>query len=76
MTVRSFRTDPETDAALEYLQADGADRSEVIRDAIKLAGRAARIKRIRADAERLRNDPDDLAEMRQIQTEMGELRVW
>lgn len=76
MAVVNFRTDPETDAALTVLQADGTDKSEAIRRAVKAAARQRTIEQLRAAADRVRNDPDDLAEARAVQEDMAALRVW
>jgi Arc/MetJ-type ribon-helix-helix transcriptional regulator len=72
----SFRSDEGSDAALRELTADGSDRSAVIRQALTEAAARRRAERLRAQAEALADDPDDLAEMRRVQTEMGALRAW
>jgi hypothetical protein len=38
--------------------------------------RAHRRARLRAEAEDLRNDPDDVAASRQLAAEMDEIRAW
>lgn len=72
----TFRSDAASDAALRELTADGSDRSEVIRRALTDAAARRRAERLRAQAQALANDPDDLAEMRRVQAEMGALRAW
>jgi Arc/MetJ-type ribon-helix-helix transcriptional regulator len=72
----TFRSDAASDAALRELTADGSDRSEVIRRALTDAATRRRAERLRAQAQALANDPDDLAEMHRVQAEMGALRAW
>jgi Arc/MetJ-type ribon-helix-helix transcriptional regulator len=72
----TFRTDAEVERALAELTEDGTSRSGAIRDALLLAYRQRRIRRQRAEAERLAKDPRDRAEMRAIQEEMESLRAW
>lgn len=72
----TFRSDETSDAALRELTEDGSDRSEVIRRALTEAAARRRAERLRAQAQALANDPDDLAEMRRVQAEMATLRAW
>ncbi len=72
----TFRSDEASDAALKELTADGVDRSEAIRRALTDAAARRRAERLRAQAEMLANDPDDVAEMRRVQAEMAALRAW
>jgi hypothetical protein len=72
----TFRSDEASDAALKELTAEGVDRSEAIRRALIEAAARRRADRLRAQAEMLANDPDDLAEMRRIQADMATLRAW
>jgi len=72
----TFRSDEASDAALRELTADGVDRSEAIRRALTEAAARRRAERLRAQAEELANDPDDLAEMRRVQADMAALRAW
>jgi hypothetical protein len=72
----TFRTDEASDVALKELTADGVDRSEVIRRAIIEAAARRRAERLRAQAEMLANDPQDLAEIRRVQADMAALRAW
>ena len=72
----TFRSDEASDAALMELMADGVDRSEAIRRAITETAARRRAERLRAQAEMLANDPDDLAEMRRVQEDMAAIRAW
>lgn len=72
----TFRSDQAADAALEELTKDGVDRSAAIRQALLEAAARRRAQRLRAQAEALANDPDDLAEMRRVQADMAALRAW
>jgi hypothetical protein len=72
----TFRSDESSDAALTELTADGVDRSEAIRRALIEAAARRRAERLRAQAEALANDPEDLAEMRRVQADMAALRAW
>lgn len=72
----TFRSDDSSDAALKELTTDGVDRSEVIRRALVEAAARRRAERLRAQAEALASDPDDLAEMRRVQADMAALRAW
>jgi hypothetical protein len=76
VAVIHVRTDPETDRALSELTAEGANKSQAIRDAILEAARRRRTGRLRRQAEDLAADPDDLAEMRRVQDETEHLRAW
>jgi Arc/MetJ-type ribon-helix-helix transcriptional regulator len=72
----TIRTDAEVERALEALTSEGRSRSEVIRAAILLAAREARRERMRAEADALRNDPDDVVKSRDLAAEMDEIRAW
>ena len=61
MATLTIRTDPEVEEALESLTQDGSSRSEAARAAILMAERAQRRGRLRAEAEELRNDAEDVA---------------
>lgn len=77
MSAITFRASPEVEQALAELAADtGQDRSTAIRQAILEAWAAHRAARLRAEAEALAADPDDLAEMRAVREEMDGLRAW
>lgn len=76
MGTLTIRTDPEVERALETLTSEGQSRSEAARAAILEAERAHRRARLRAEAEELRDDPDDVAASRELVAEMDALRAW
>ena len=76
MSTLTIRTDPEVERALDALTHEGLSRSEAARTAILEAERAHRRARLRAEAESLRNDPDDVADSRELAAEMADLRAW
>jgi len=76
MATLTIRTDPEVEEALESLTQDGSSRWEAARAAILLAGRAKRRGRLRAEAEELRNDAEDVAASEALAGEMAAVRAW
>ena len=72
----TIRTDPKVERALDELTHGGKSRSEVARAAILAAERAQRRARLRAEAEELRNDPEDVAASRALAAEMEALHAW
>lgn len=76
MSMLTIRTDFEVEQALEYLTRDGQSRSEAARAAILGAERAHRRARLRAEAEELRDDPEDVAASRELAEEMDAIRAW
>ena len=68
-------TDSDVERALATLTQDGRSRSEVTRAAILDAERAQRRALLRAEAEALRNDPEDVAASLELAAEMEALRV-
>lgn len=76
MSSLTIRTDPELERALSVLTSDGRSRSEVARTAILAAEREQRRAWMRAEAESLRDDPEDLAASRRLAAEMGAARAW
>lgn len=76
MATLTIRIDEDVQKALDALTSDGRSRSEAARAAILDAERAQRRARLRAEAEALMNDPEDLAEVRAIQQEMDAVRAW
>lgn len=76
MSTLTIRTDPEVERALELLTREGQSRSEAARSAILEAERTHRRARLRAEAEALRNDPDDVAASRELAAEMDAIRAW
>ena len=71
--VISVRLDAEAQRALERLTGRGVSQSQAIRQALIDADRTARREQVRADAERIGNDPEDRALMAEIREFMDEL---
>jgi predicted transcriptional regulator len=76
MATLTIRTDPEVERALDALTRGGATRSQATRAAILETERAHRRAQMRAEAEALRNDPDDVRASRELAAEMEEIRAW
>jgi hypothetical protein len=78
MTVITVRADAEIERALADLGVtpDNRNRSKIVREAILTAAREARHAALRAEAEALAGDPDDLAEVRATQVAMEPVRAW
>lgn len=76
MSSLTIRTDPEVERALQSLTSDGQSRSEAVRAAILQAERAQRRALLKAEAQQLRNDPDDVSASRELAAEMEALRAW
>lgn len=76
MAVVNFRTDDRTERALAELTADGSTVSDAIRQALVDAVRLRRREQMRQESLEVSGDPADLAESRQVLTEMDELRAW
>jgi hypothetical protein len=76
MSTITFRADEDVDRALADLTSGDRDRSQVIREAILAAWRARREEQLRAEAEAVANDPDDIAEARAVLADMESLRAW
>ena len=76
MATITIRTDNAVDEALDTLTAGGKSRSDAVREAILLAYRELRHARLRAEAEALRNDPDDMAASKRLAAEMDSIRAW
>lgn len=76
MSILTIRTDADVDRALATLTADGRSRSEAVRGAILEAERALRRAHLRAEAEALRADPDDVAAAKSLAAEMERLGAW
>lgn len=76
MATLTIRTDLDVEHALDSLTQDGSSRSEAARAAILLAERAQRRARLRAEAEELRNDPEDVAASQVLAAEMADVRAW
>ncbi|HEY8296382.1 MAG TPA: hypothetical protein VIG41_13655 [Micrococcaceae bacterium] len=75
MSTLTIRTDPEVERALEALTREGLSRSEAARTAILEAERAHRRARLRAEAELLRDDPEDVSAARELAAEMAAIRA-
>lgn len=75
MSTLTIRTDPEVEQALDALTSEGRSRSEAARVAILDAERARRRAQLRAEAEELRNDPDDVAASQELAAEMEAIRA-
>lgn len=77
MTQIVIRADQETARALAHLvELTGRNRSEAVRDAIQAAEREAVLARVREQAESVRDDPDDRAEMLAVSEELESSRAW
>jgi Arc/MetJ-type ribon-helix-helix transcriptional regulator len=76
MATITIRTDKAVDEALDALTAGGKSRSDAVREAILLASRELTHARLRAEAEALRNDPDDVAASKRLAAEMDSIRAW
>jgi len=76
MTTITFRADDEVDNALADLTSGDRDRSQVIREAILAAWRLRQAERLRAEAEAVAADPDDVTEARSVIADMESLRAW
>jgi predicted transcriptional regulator len=76
MTTITFRADDDVDAALADLTSGDRDRSQVIREAILAAWRLRQAERLRAEAEAVAADPDDVTEARSVLSDMESLRAW
>ena len=76
MATLTIRTDPEVERALTSLTEEGQSRSQAVRNAILETERAHRRAQLRAEAEKLRNDPRDVAASRALAAEMEAIRAW
>lgn len=72
----TVRIDSQTEQALEALTQEGSSRSEAVRTAILQAECAQRRARLRAEAEELRNDADDVAASGELAAELEDVRAW
>lgn len=78
MTTMSIRPDAETAADVAYIREHMPElrQGDLLKRSIQTLARSLRDAEQRAEADRLRNDPVDLAEVRAIQAEMESLRAW
>lgn len=75
MTVVNFRTDAESQAALDRLTADGVSVSAAIRQALLDSVRMRKRDQMRRESSELVDDADDVAASRDILAHMDELRA-
>lgn len=68
----SVRLDEDAARALAFLTRNGASQSDAIRQALLRTASTARADQLRADAERVGNDPQDRALMAEIRAFMDE----
>lgn len=71
MATLTVRTDEAMETALRALAGDKRSRSDAVRYAVLRTYRESLIEQAQDDAERLKKDPDDQAEMLAIQRFMG-----
>lgn len=76
MSTLTIRTDAEVERALDFLTHNGGSRSEAARTAILAAERQARRAQLRAEAQALRDDPEDVKASRELAREMESIRAW
>jgi len=78
MAVKTFRTDPETERALEYLGGQLGDYSftSIVRYSLVETERVLRRAALRAEAAALRDNPADVSEMRAVMEDMDALSAW
>ena len=78
MTVKTFRTDEQSEAALEFLAAQmrGSTFAQVMRTALVEAAEHRRRAGLRAEAMEAREDAQDRAAALALAEEMSELGVW
>ena len=74
-TTISFRADEQTMAELRELAGDG-NLSDAIRELIHAQYTARLYAQAARDAERLRNHPADLAEIKALNEELDEISAW
>jgi hypothetical protein len=74
MTI-SFRADEQTVAELRQIAGD-RKLADAIREVIHAQYVAGLYAQAALDAERLRNDPADLAEIRAVNEELDEISAW
>jgi hypothetical protein len=68
------RLDPDAEAALAVLRAEGMNDSQAVRSALtEASARRRRRSSLREEARRLAADPDDRAEMAALREELDEL---
>lgn len=77
MAMLTVRIDAEVEQALdELVAARRTTRSEATKAAILDAARELRRAQLRAEAQRLRDDPVEVAAAKALAAEMGEISAW
>jgi predicted transcriptional regulator len=76
MITITFRADDDVERALADLVSAERDRSQVIREAILTTWRLRQADQLRAEAQAVAADPDDVAEARAVLADMEDLRAW
>lgn len=71
MATLTVRTDEAMEKALQALSAQKGSRTDAVRYALLRTYREMLVEQAQADAERLKDDPDDQAEMLAIQRFIG-----
>jgi hypothetical protein len=74
-TTISFRADEQTVAELRQLAGDG-NLSDAIRELIHAQYTARLYTQAARDAERLRDDPHDLAEIKAVNEDLDDISAW
>jgi hypothetical protein len=75
---QTVRLDREAEAAADFLRSamDGAPFSEIVRVALIETATSYRRAQLRAESAALRNNPADVAEMRQVAADLEALSAW
>ncbi|MEP6480375.1 MAG: hypothetical protein ABJA94_00015 [Rhodoglobus sp.] len=76
MTVVNFRTDEQSQRALDELTADGTPVSTAIRQALLDSVVLRKRDQMRRESTEIVDDPVEAAESRAILADMDELRAW
>jgi metal-responsive CopG/Arc/MetJ family transcriptional regulator len=78
MTVLTVRLDSSVERALEYLlsQREGETRSDIVREAILAAEKAAKRAHMREESAALAADPEERAAAKLLAAEMAEYSAW
>jgi hypothetical protein len=74
--VITFRPDEDSRRALKSLTENGTPASTAIREALVLAAKERQRARLREQSRAAAEDPEEQAEIAQIQKEMEPLRAW
>lgn len=78
MTPRTVRLDDAAQSAADYLAIEDGDASfsDIVRKALLETAAAHRRAVLRAEAESVRNNPDDVQEIRAVMADMEALGAW